>query len=29
MAEPVNVVALIKINPENVKDAEPLLKNLV
>lgn len=28
MAEHINVVALIKIKPENVKDAEPLVKQL-
>lgn len=28
MAQPINVVALIKIKPENIKDAEPLVKQL-
>lgn len=28
MAEIINVVALIKINPDNIKDAEPLVKDL-
>jgi hypothetical protein len=28
MAELINVVALIKIKPENIKDAEPLVRTL-
>jgi quinol monooxygenase YgiN len=28
MADHINVVALIKIKPENIKDAEPLVKGL-
>ena len=28
MADHINVVALVKINPDNIKDAEPLVKQL-
>jgi quinol monooxygenase YgiN len=28
MADHINVVALVKINPDHIKDAEPLVKEL-